>query len=833
MIFHEVYKIYSKNSLKNNKLLKISCIISIVFATAILLFTRMLTDIYSSEVKRNMAITNGGDIKIQNIEYNKYYFTSEQIDKLEELKDREFIDFQLGSSMNTNILSNGMIESTELTVVNNVKMQNTYLKLRNENDIVLSQKTANKLNVNIGDKVFLKLHSSVYDDTYFKVRDIIPKRFSLSTAQKEAEVGQEVVGESYVYLPNETKYNVAYINIINKENVKNIKNEIKDVFKSHFEVRTIDELEQSIMKRISMQLDSINLIGAISLLITGICLCSTFIVFILNRISDFSTFKALGIKKRSLSLLVFTELMSLTIKGIIIGVILGLPITIFYINLQHINLLDISIFSITKNILISIVIIIIETSIFSLIPISFVKNIPYEGINRDNSMLSSYKFNFIPDIILVIFLTSISFTIYVKSFLGIFFILGLILLDLLVYSLIYALLKIVCLIKKIIKGKYSITFIYLNNDCKTNAFSSSLLTITIIFVLLLFMISEITFAMFSNYEVDNSIKNSIVYQTTLEGKLITDKKLIENGIDYFQYYPIKIDSIESVNNTSINDYIDKIPYENRKDVMNDLNDLSVDLFNAKETILKSDLEYGNWFKENGKENSIIINNYLHRYLIDYKLGDNVKLKINGKEIDFKVIGFLSPKSLNKGVDLGYININENISPKTLDLSKNQSVIYFFKEKLDNNLLSKLLHNDKDANLEDYNDFAYSMKTYVDDQKSLLLNIIFAVSLSSILLILTSQIIIFIRRVLDYQIMYRVGMSKRKLIKIGLLEMIIVSIIQSILIAIFYELFRFLLISLLQRDYNINYLLILIEFLVVLSINCFIFILAQRNIKLDL
>ncbi len=833
MIFHEVYKIYSKNSLKNNKLLKISCIISIVFATAILLFTRMLTDIYSSEVKRNMAITNGGDIKIQNIEYNKYYFTSEQIDKLEELKDREFIDFQLGSSMNTNILSNGMIESTELTVVNNVKMQNTYLKLRNENDIVLSQKTANKLNVNIGDKVFLKLHSSVYDDTYFKVRDIIPKRFSLSTAQKEAEVGQEVVGESYVYLPNETKYNVAYINIINKENMKNIKNEIKDVFKSHFEVRTTDELEQSIMKRISMQLDSINLIGAISLLITGICLCSTFIVFILNRISDFSTFKALGIKKRSLSLLVFTELMSLTIKGIIIGVILGLPITIFYINLQHINLLDISIFSITKNILISIVIIIIETSIFSLIPISFVKNIPYEGINRDNSMLYSYKFNFIPDIILVIFLTSISFTIYVKSFLGIFFILGLILLDLLVYSLIYALLKLVCLIKKIIKGKYSITFIYLNNDCKTNAFSSSLLTITIIFVLLLFMISEITFAMFSNYEVDNSIKNSIVYQTTLEGKLITDKKLIENDIDYFQYYPIKIDSIESVNNTSINDYIDKIPYENRKDVMNDLNDLSVDLFNAKETILKSDLEYGNWFKENGKENSIIINNYLHRYLIDYKLGDIVKLKINGKEIDFKVIGFLSPKSLNKGVDLGYININENISPKTLDLSKNQSVIYFFKEKLDNNLLSKLLHNDKDANLEDYNDFAYSMKTYVDNQKSLLLNIILAVSLSSILLILTSQIIIFIRRVLDYQIMYRVGMSKRKLIKIGLLEMIIVSIIQSILIAIFYELFRFLLISLLQRDYNINYLLILIEFLVVLSINCFIFILAQRNIKLDL
>ncbi|WP_394904353.1 ABC transporter permease, partial [Clostridioides difficile] len=545
MIFHEAYKIYSKNSLKNNKLLKISCIISIVFATAILLFTRVLTDTYSSEVKRNMAITNGGDIKIQNIEYNKYYFTSEQIDKLEELKDKEYIDFQLGSSMNTNILSNGMIESTELTVVNNIKMQNTYLKLRDENDIVLSQKTANKLNVNIGDKVFLKLHSSVYDDTYFKVSDIIPKRFSLSTAQKEAEVGQEVVGESYVYLPNETKYNVAYINIINKENVKNIKNEIKNVFKNHFEVRTTDELEQSIIKRISMQLDSINLIGAISLLITGICLCSTFIVFILNRINDFSTFKALGIKKRSLSFLVFTELMSITIKGVIIGIILGLPITIFYINLQHINLFDISILSIIKNIFISIVIIIIETSIFSLIPISFVKKIPYEGINRDNSMLSSYKFNFIPDIILVIFLTSISFTIYVKSFLGIFFILGLILLDLLVYSLIYALLKMVCLIKKIIKGKYSITFIYLNNDCKTNAFSSSLLTITIIFVLLLFMISEITFAMFSNYEVDNSIKNSIVYQTTLEGKLITDKKLAENDIDYFQYYPIKIDSIES------------------------------------------------------------------------------------------------------------------------------------------------------------------------------------------------------------------------------------------------------------------------------------------------
>ena len=87
MIFHEVYKIYSKNSLKNNKLLKIYCIISIVFATAILLFTRVLTDTYSSEVKRNMAITNGGDIKIQNIEYNKYYFTSEQIDKLEELKE--------------------------------------------------------------------------------------------------------------------------------------------------------------------------------------------------------------------------------------------------------------------------------------------------------------------------------------------------------------------------------------------------------------------------------------------------------------------------------------------------------------------------------------------------------------------------------------------------------------------------------------------------------------------------------------------------------------------------------------------------------------------------
>ncbi|MGO0862000.1 hypothetical protein, partial [Clostridioides difficile] len=81
--------------------------------------------------------------------------------------------------------------------------------------------------------------------------------------------------------------------------------------------------------------------------------------------------------------------------------------------------------------------------------------------------------------------------------------------------------------------------------------------------------------------------------------------------------------------------------------------------------------------------------------------------------------------------------------------------------------------------------------------------------SSIFLILTSQIIIFIKRILDYQVMYRVGMSKQKLIKIGLLERIIISVIQSILIAVFYESFRFLLISLLQREYNINYLLILI------------------------
>lgn len=832
MIFYNVYKIYSKNSLKNNKLLKLSCIVSIVFATAILLFTRVLTDTYSNEVEKNMLITNGGDIKIQNIEYNKYYFTSKQIDKLEELKNKKYIDFQLGNSMNTNILSNAMIESTELTVVNNIKMQNKPLKLKNENDIILSQKIANKLNVNIGDKVFLKLHSLVYDDTYFKVTDIIPKRFSLSTAQKEAEVGQEVVGESYVYLPNETKYNVAYVNVINKDNVKNIKNQIKGKFKNNFEVRTIDELEQSIMKRISMQLDSINLIGAISLLITGICLCSTFIVFILNRINDFSTFKALGIKKRTLSLLVFTELMSLTIKGIIIGIILGLPISIFYINLQHINLLDISILSIIKNIFISIIIIIIETSIFSLIPISFVKNIPYEGINRDDNILSSYKFNLIPDIILVILLTSISFTIYVKSFLGILFILGVILLNLLVYSLIHILLKIVCTIKKFIKGKYSITFIYLNNDCRMNAFSSSLLTITIIFVLLIFVISEITFAMFSNYEVGNDIKNSVIYQTTLEGKLIVDKELIENNLDYFQYYPIKIDNIESVNNISINNYISKMPKESREDVINDLNNLNVDLFDDKEATLKSDLEYGCWFKENSNDNSIIINNYLHRYLIDYKLGDTVQLKINGKNISFKVIGFLSPKSLNKGIDLGYINTSKDISPKNLGLPKNQSVIYIFKEKLDNSLLSKLLHNDKYANLEDYDDFAYSMKTYVDDQKSLLLNIIFAVSLSSILLILTSQIIIFIKRVPDYQIMYRVGMSKKKLIKIGLLERIIISIVQSILIAVFYESFRFLLISLLQREYSINCLLILIEFLVVLSINCFIFIFTQKNIKLD-
>jgi len=82
MISHNIYKIYSSDSLNGKKAFKLICLFATILSVALIVFTQFVLYVNENAVKENIFRTNGGQIKIQNKEYLKENFNDQILEKL-------------------------------------------------------------------------------------------------------------------------------------------------------------------------------------------------------------------------------------------------------------------------------------------------------------------------------------------------------------------------------------------------------------------------------------------------------------------------------------------------------------------------------------------------------------------------------------------------------------------------------------------------------------------------------------------------------------------------------------------------------------------------------
>ena len=216
-----------------------------------------------------------------------------------------------------------------------------------------------------------------------------------------------------------------------------------------------------------------------------------------------------------------------------------------------------------------------------------------------------------------------------------------------------------------------------------------------------------------------------------------------------------------------------------------------------------------------ERSGIVINN-VYRNVIDFKENNIITLKIGGKLKDYNVIGVQSSKNMDV---IGYISDNPKNIKELLKDNKDYPVIYEIQEKVPYELLEGIIKDDKAGYLEKSMDLNQYLISYVEDQKAIILNNIVAVGFSSCFLVFLGQIILFFRKKNTYRILELTGMDITRFLKVELVEKFIISFAQVMVVSLFLEPLRFLIIAeTSNKSYSLSLKLLLIELGIFFIIN---------------
>lgn len=791
MISYNIYKIYSSDSLNEKKVFKWTCLFATILSVALIIFTQLILTINENVVKEKIYRTNGGQIKVQNKEYLKEDFNEQILKELDRIADDIDFRYILCKNINTNIIANNKADSIALLILNRFDIPESFKlkEITSTNQIVLSRVSADRLNVRVGDKVFLKLHSYGYKDTYFQVVKILDDKGGFSTAGSEAEFGDEILGNGYVILPEYETFNVAFINNM-KINENNI-DSLKKIFEPGFEIRTLQSLSAEVTPRINLQMGFIKLIGVVTLIISCICMCWTFTVFIMDRKRDFILFKILGMQPFEIAKMILMEILAVMVPGLILGIITGIAGTIVYLRSQGMQF-DVLSIDLLRISLYTIIMVVAESSVFAIIPISMLNNLSYteefHGEQESKTGINLIK------LFAVISIAIILSVVYIKE--GIIFSFVFIIAFFIFYLPLKVGVHVLGRLKSRLLNIYFLSFYNISEYYSINVFCHTVLNMTIVFSFcLIYLLPTFLGGLF---EVDNG-KYDVRYITKSVSECKADDFFQAEQIRYSKFYPVEV-KVEFVNGTKIKEHLknSKIAQEYMSEVQKNFEDRILELHSNEADMSESLL---------GERSGIVINN-VYRNVIDFKENSIITLKIGEKLKDYKVTGVQSSKDMDI---IGYISDNPENIKKLLKDNKDYTVIYKIQEKVSDKLLARIVKDDKNGYLEKNTDLNQYFLTYVEDQKAIILNNIVVVGFSSCFLVFLGQIILFLKKKNTYRILELVGMDKTKFLKIEFMEKLVISFAQVIVVSFFLEPLRFLILAeVSNKPYSLSLKLLLIE-----------------------
>lgn len=799
----DVYRLYSKKSIRKNHVFKYACIISVILAVAIMLFMQITLDCYKNTLSDRIRVMNGSDVKILDKGYLEHQFSEEQLKFIKKTIGEK--KYTLAYGDNSNIIAKGKDDMVAMTVFNRPDFISKFgIKSLDEGQVVISSSVAERLNIDIGDEIYIKLHSDNYADTKFQVAQILNDNVYFSVAGAEYEIAQEMLGYVYLVLPNFDKFNTAYIEGIEDETIDILEEKLSSIF----DIRTIEELTDIVVPKVQLQMLVFTLISNIAMLISGVCLVWSFLIFILDRKNDFLIFKKIGMRTIDLLKLLLLEIYSMVIKGIICGIPLGILFSTIYLQ-KNGGIEGMTVFLVLKNAAAISLLVLIETAIFSFIPIAKMRKI----VNHKDSDISI-------EIAVTVLNMIILSCIYVKSFKGVAFFIIIGTLFGIFYLILDGLTKIVLKMISWNKNKSFLFVAEMKNERKITSFSLNIINICMVIFLILLSVLPILYSPMEDGA--NIAKENIVYRTSYKNEKV-ENLLRKKRVKYEKFYVEKIEILQ-VNGIDVGEYMNE-------NISDEYKEESVQIISKRNINIYEDTHASSILKS---QDGIYINN-MYMNMIDFKKGDILTILLNDRIIQCKVAGIYQDKNSQSTV-VGAA-LESYMKSLKYDVRSSQiPIVYTFMDSISDDILRGILLEDKTAYIDKNQQLFNYLKQYIDKQKAVLVNVMIAVGFASVLLVFLGQMILFVKQKDYYTALWKIGMSKRYFISSLLIKKSILTMIQMIVIAIFVEPIRFLIHAEMERGQYSILKILLIEIIIIYSINLFSiicpFIIKKWVTKLD-
>ena len=674
-----------------------------------------------------------------------------------------------GSSIKTNIIASNIKDLQNINpIILSSESKGFNLDDLNGNQVIISKKFSEEFNIKLRDEFEIKTEGKFIK---LKVEAIaMPKGFF---SEKPGEVTLVLDNQGFSKLLDRDEEVTSHL-IEGKDK----KDEFKKIIKSDVKDATVLETMNDEVLRETLNQFTIPfyVMLAVVMLMAAFIVYSSFKIIVIERMSVIGTFRSIGATKFSTDGFLILESLIYGVIGCALGGVFGVPM--LYILSDTSNQFKQYGMSTTieishQNMIIAFIVAILMCLISSIIPIIEVSKIPIKQI-----VLGEYSKNNRqhPSLWIIGIILAITPFYYI----GVFpnsgrFILTVLCAFFLLIGVAIMIPLGLFIMSKILKPIYRFIFGNVGVLALENvATSKSLINNGVLLCCALAAVTAIFVASFSVKNVITKSFDGANYEVAISGL----NKSNEEDI-YKKLEKLKEKDIKGYYKDYLDYNIDILGKDMKIGILQGVDNENYLRYFSGESIINGTDDSSNQIIDKLKEGRYIILADLFEKKYKYKVGDEIKLKLNDKEYTYKVTGFLSsPISANKrncliGVNSFKEDLNKSIPNEILIKGNN----------LSEEELSSLLNNELE-------DFGVTIKEKEDIKKveiennAGIMNSLESFSIMALLIgalgIMNNLMVSFIQRKKELAVLSSVGMSKFQRMKMIIIEGFTIGVLGSVL-----------------------------------------------------
>lgn len=297
MEWRTVFKLYNMRKQKSNLLLYLFVMLSVIIAVSISLAIPQIISETERYLTGQVEELNGADLKVE-----ATYVSSTYDRKLDELKT-EGLQISKQSAFSTTF-KHGDGEVFGSLIIGDFGLQ--------DNEIVLYAPLADELNIKQDDQV------SIGNRTY-TVKDI-------ESTARAVDGQSEMIGYgkvSFYNLTNEMPN--TFVTLINGDEIDEVKSELKTI-EPGYAYSTIEDKKEKIQAELNTNATTLNILNTMSYIMTILSVLSGIFMIIVQRQQDIAIMRLLSIRMKSIKKALRMELYFVFIIPVFLGSIASIPL---------------------------------------------------------------------------------------------------------------------------------------------------------------------------------------------------------------------------------------------------------------------------------------------------------------------------------------------------------------------------------------------------------------------------------------------------------------------------------------------------------------------------